>query len=139
MLTFIKYQALTLFWAVVILVLCNMPIETVSKGFVFFDGFDKIVHLGLFFVLTVLIFNGLIRQLTNYLFKFSTIITIGFVTSLFGGLIEVIQWQFFSYRSGDWWDLFADTIGIAMAIFSFLLMSNKNIFFTCSKLNYENT
>ncbi|TAH02030.1 MAG: VanZ family protein [Sphingobacteriales bacterium] len=116
-----------------------MPIDSVSKSFLFFEGFDKIVHLGLFFVLTVLIFNGLIRQSTNYLFKFSTIITIGLVTSLYGGLIELIQWQYFTYRSGDWWDLFADTIGIAMAIFAFLLMSNKNNFFTPSNLNYENT
>lgn len=139
MLKAIKFQAFTLCWAVIILVLCNMPTQGISSNFVYFEGFDKIVHLGLFFVLTVLIFNGLIRQSTNYQFKFSTIITIGFVTSLFGGLIEVIQWQYFTYRSGDWWDLFADTIGIAMAIFAFLLMGNKNNFFTRSNLNYENT
>lgn len=139
MLKTIKYQALTICWAVVILVLCNMPTQNITNDFSFFEGFDKIVHLGLFFVLTVLIFNGLIRQFNSYPIKIKTIILFGFGTVLFGGVTELIQLRFFTYRTGDWWDLFADTIGIAMAIFAFLFMNNKNYFFTRSNQTYENT
>ncbi len=137
MLKALKYQYLTIGWAAIILILCSLPSQNFDNTIPVFAGFDKIVHLGLFFVLTVLIFNGFIKQSNNYRFKISTVILIGIIAAVFGGIIELLQWGYFTYRSGDWWDLLADTIGIAMAIFAFLLLNNNYIFLS-SKIKYEN-
>lgn len=134
----IKYQALTLCWATGILILCSMPGQSFSKpSKLLFEGFDKIAHLGLFFVLTILIFNGFIKQFNNHYFKITTCVLVGIIAVVYGGVTELLQWQFFTSRGGDWWDLFADTIGVAMAIFA-LFMLNNNYTILTTKPNYEN-
>lgn len=125
MLQSIKYQVPTLVWAVIIMVLCNMPIKNVTKAVHFFEGFDKVVHLGLFFVLTVSLFNGRSRELKTYNYKILTLFKIVVLTFLMGGLIELLQWKFFIYRSGEWWDLFADMTGVGMAMFSYIATHKK--------------
>ena len=124
----IKYQVPSLIWSVIILVLCNMPMHNVSKSVRFFEGFDKMVHLGLFFVLTVFLLNGLSKGSGEYQFSIITLIKIIVSTFVFGGLIEILQWKFFNYRSAEWWDLFADMTGVSMAIFSYVIMHKKRDF-----------
>ena len=124
----IKYQVPSLIWSVIILVLCNMPMHNVSKSVRFFEGFDKTVHLGLFFVLTVFLLNGLSKWSGEYQFSITTLIKIIVSTFVFGGLIEILQWKFFNYRSAEWWDLFADMTGVSMAVFSYVLMHKKRDF-----------
>ena len=51
-----------------------------------------------------------------------TIAIITVITIAYGGLIEILQKYFFSWRSGEWNDLFADVIGILMAAFSIFIM-----------------
>jgi VanZ family protein len=40
---------------------------------------------------------------------------------LYGGLIEILQETIFTWRSGDWNDLFADSVGACMGIFSVVI------------------
>lgn len=124
----IKFQIPTLIWALVILALCNMPMQNVSKTVRFFEGFDKVVHLGLFFVLTLFIFDGRSQELKTYRYRISTLLKIAIITFVFGGFIELLQWKIFTYRSGDWWDLFADMTGVAMALFSYIILHKKRDF-----------
>lgn len=124
----IKYQVPALVWTVIILVLCNMPMQSVSKSVRFFEGFDKIAHLGFFFMLTVFIFNGRSRESRTYKYNILTLTKIVVFTFLLGGLIELMQWKLFSYRTGEWWDLFADMTGVGMAIFSYMFMHKRSDF-----------
>lgn len=118
----LKYQRLTLIWALFILVICCVSLGKASESHLFFKGFDKITHTGLFFVLTVFTFYGLIRkQVRLSLFMFSVVLIFMF---LFGGAIELLQWKVFTYRSAEWNDLFCDVLGSLMGIFSILVTTN---------------
>jgi VanZ family protein len=105
-----------------------MPMQSVSDEVHFFEGFDKVVHLGLFFVLTVFLLNGRSMKSKTYRYHISTLLKIVVFTFLFGGLIELLQWKYFTYRSAEWWDIFADMTGVCMAIFSYILLHKKHDF-----------
>ncbi len=118
----LKYQRLTLIWALFILVICCVSLGKAGESHLFFKGFDKLTHTGLFFVLTVFTFYGLIRkQVRLSLFMFSVVLIFMF---LFGGAIELLQWKVFTYRSAEWNDLFCDVLGSLMGIFSILVTTN---------------
>jgi len=117
----LKYQSLTLVWALFILVICCASLGKAGESHLFFKGFDKITHTGLFFVLTVLTFYGIIRKQGKISFSAAIFIAIILLMFLFGGLIEVLQWKIFTYRSAEWADLFCDILGSLMAIFSVLV------------------
>ena len=102
-----------------------MP-DTHSESGFFFVGFDKMVHLGFFFILTILLFYGKIKSQLTYDFSISTIFKIIFFTFIIGGSIELIQLKFFDYRSAEWWDLGADMLGVFMGVFSYILLHRKN-------------
>jgi VanZ family protein len=117
----LKYQYPAIIWAIIVLILCDMPMST-SGHMRFFEGFDKLVHTGFFFVLTVLLFYGKIKQQLSYTYRPLTIVKILIITVLLGGGIELSQLEFFTYRSAEWWDLFADMVGVGMGIFSYILL-----------------
>jgi VanZ family protein len=111
-----KYQKLTLGWALFVLILCCMKTGNVTSSPLFFPGFDKLVHCGMFFVFAVLVNYGLIRQKGNL--STLSIVTMFLVPVAFGGTIELLQQYLFNWRSGEWQDLFADSAGAGMATFS---------------------
>lgn len=123
----LKYQRWSVAWAVIILVLCNikLPESETSSGF-FFDGFDKLVHLGFFFVLTVLLFYGKIKYQHNYSFRSLTIFKVILITVIIGGGIELLQWKVFVYRSAEWWDFGCDLIGTLMGVFGYVALHLSN-------------
>lgn len=123
----LSQQRWAIFWALVVLVLCNikMPANENKAGF-FFTGFDKLVHLGFFYVLTVLLFYGKIKYQHNYSFRLLTIFKIIFITAFFGGAIELMQWKLFTYRSAEWWDFACDMIGALMGVFSYVVLHLSN-------------
>lgn len=121
-----KYR-LAIVWSVIILVLCNerLPQSSSGEGF-FFTGFDKLVHLGFFFILAVLLFFGkMAREKTDTL-SISTIVKFTAICAILGGGIELLQWQVFTYRSAEWWDFGCDMLGAFMAVFSYLLLHKTN-------------
>jgi VanZ family protein len=121
MINALKYQYLAVIWAILVLILCDIPISG-TKGIPVFEGFDKLVHTGFFFVLTVLLFFGKIRQQLSYNYRITTILKILFITAFLGGGIELLQWKVFTYRSAEWWDFFCDMVGVGMGIFSYILL-----------------
>ncbi|RZK40449.1 MAG: glycine cleavage system protein H [Pedobacter sp.] len=125
--TAIKYQRWAIVWAVVILLLCNMPMpeSTGSRGLLF-KGYDKLGHLGFFYVLTVLLFYGKITFQHNYSFRSLTIFKIILISAVLGGGIEILQWKVFTYRSAEWWDFGCDMIGTFMGVFSYVLLHREN-------------
>jgi VanZ family protein len=92
----------------------------VGESHLFFPGFDKMVHCGFFFMFVILANNGLIRQ--NKGISIPVIFLIAFLGVFFGALIEILQLYIFTWRDGNWADLFADTVGVGMATFSILVL-----------------
>jgi VanZ family protein len=121
----IKFQWPAIAWSILVLILCDIPPQDIPGTQRFFEGFDKMVHLGFFFVLTVLLFFGKIRQQNSYDYRIITILKILFIGLALGGGIELLQWKVFTYRSAEWWDFFSDMTGVGMGIFSYLLLHRK--------------
>ncbi|MBW4891097.1 VanZ family protein [Mucilaginibacter sp. HMF5004] len=113
-----KYQGLTLWWALFIFVLCSIKMGGVSESPMFFAGFDKLVHCGLFFVLTVMLCSGMLRNNGKHNLSIKQAFVSFILAEAFGGFIEILQKYMFTWRSGDWADLFADTVGVGMGMFS---------------------
>ena len=117
----LKYQAPTLIWGLFIFILCTIKLGGVGNSPMFFAGFDKLVHCGLFFVLTIFLGTGIARanalQKLTYIQLFLSLL----IPFLFGGLIELLQAYVFTWRSGEWGDLFADSVGTGMAVFGILI------------------
>lgn len=101
-----------------------MP-DSSGSGF-FFEGFDKMVHLGFFYVLTIFLFYGKIRHQHNYSFRSLTIFKVILIGAGLGGVIELLQWKIFTYRSAEWWDFGCDMLGVFMGVFSFVLLHKSN-------------
>jgi VanZ family protein len=118
---FFKYQWLTILWALFIFIMCTVNFGGVGKSHLFFPGFDKLAHCGFFFMLTVLSSNGYIRKNGSNNFWFIPAFTIALLAVLYGGIIELLQLWIFTWRSDEWNDLFADTIGASMGVFSILV------------------
>lgn len=125
---FIKYQRLALWWALLILILCGISFGSVGESPLFFPGFDKLVHCGLFFVLTVLISYGFIRQNGGQQFNFINGVGVGLAAVIYGGIIELLQLFVFTWRGPEWNDLFADSVGAGMAVFGAWLVLNASAY-----------
>jgi VanZ family protein len=129
----IKFQWLAITWAIIMLILCSLPSNDLPKAQHFFEGFDKMVHLGFFFVLTVFLFFGKIRKQNSFEYRFLTIVKIVLINVVLGGGIELLQWKVFTYRSAEWWDFFADMVGLGMGVFSYLLLHRREYSFKLIK------
>ena len=122
MTAFLKYQKLTLGWALFVLVMCNLKMGELGHSPRFFPGFDKLVHCGFFFMFTALTLQGIARQKGNL--TLISCVKVFVIAIAFGALIEILQLYIFTWRSGEWNDLFADTVGACLGIFGVLVTAN---------------
>ncbi len=86
--------------------------------------FDKIVHFLMYLTL------GFVFMFEYYIHHHKTISKISKILILpliYGGLMELLQLLITSYRSGDWWDMLANSCGIFTAFF-FVKALRNNIF-----------
>jgi len=124
-----KYYWPAILWALFVFIMCSVKLGEVSDSPLFFSGFDKLVHCGFFFVMIVFISAGYIRQQSLRSLSYKVLVLITVLAIAYGGIIELLQLYIFTWRSGEWNDLFADTIGALMASFS--------IFITVKALNHD--
>lgn len=122
----LRSQRWAILWTAVTLVLCNINLSGGDSAGFFFTGFDKLAHLGFFYVLTILLFYGKIKYQHNYSFRSLTIFKIILISAVIGGGIELLQWKVFTYRSAEWWDFACDMIGCLMGVFSYVLLHLSN-------------
>lgn len=122
----LRYQLWAVVWTIFILILCSIKMPASNETGFFFTGFDKLVHLGFFYVLTILLFYGKIVHQHNYSFRSFTILKIVLLTAFVGGGIEIMQLELFPYRSAEWWDFGCDMIGVMMAVFSYILLHKSD-------------
>ena len=97
----------------------------VGESHLFFPGFDKLVHCGLFAVLAIFYCTASIRRWNTHTTHIQTAIKSTIVLISFGALIEILQKYFFTWRTGSWDDLFADTVGAGIGIFGVLITVNS--------------
>ena len=93
-----KYSLLwrNIIWAGVIFFLCAIPSDSIPDPKLNIPHLDKVVHFGMFFIMSIFLCSELRYQTRLSLRKIY--------------LIEVLQFKYFN-RGGDWWDLFADVLG----------------------------
>lgn len=95
-------------WILIIFILCAMPGEDIPDPHLNIPHLDKVVHFGMFFIMSLLLSYPLERHSS---FSMKKIYTIAILVALgYGGLIEILQHYFFN-RGGDVWDLLADIAG----------------------------
>lgn len=91
---------------------CLLPSKDIPDvGFDFFIPADKIVHFLMYFGLSLVASFNYIYDKSGNIIILKLIIFAICIPILYGGLIEIIQDNYFQGRSGDWYDFLADTLG----------------------------
>jgi VanZ family protein len=123
---FWKYNWLVLVWALFIMALCGMPGKDIPH-FSWLEAlsFDKWVHAGIFFVLTILGIRGLKRQHTFQAIRNTSAWITVIWCILYGGVLELLQEVVFEDRSADLYDFIANTFGVVIAFFSYNLLARR--------------
>jgi len=119
----LRYQGLTILWALFVFMMCTIKLGKVENSPLFFPGFDKLVHCGFFLVFVVFYSYGIIRQHNYTSFPFTYALLIFALAIAYGGALELLQAYVFTWRDGGWDDLFADAVGAGMGLFSILIAS----------------
>lgn len=82
----------------------------------FFFEKDKVVHFIMYFGLALVASCNYIYLRKGRIIILKYIGLTLLVPILYGGLIEVIQAEYFVDRSGDWYDLVADILGVLASV-----------------------
>lgn len=113
-------------WAAIICVLLLLPSNNFENVPVpIFQGIDKIVHMGIFFVQATLLYWEAAIKSKRTAHKWVTVLKVIIFTGIFACLTELAQMYLTSTRSGDAWDIAADVIGVGMATFAFILLYKR--------------
>ena len=89
-----------------------------------FNLLDKWVHFVMYGTLSLCAWWDTYRQRPSHVFSFRELKLTTLYPTLFGGLMELVQrYCTFGLRSGDWIDVLANTIGVALGfIFGFFFV-----------------
>lgn len=113
-------------WGVIMLILLLLPPNDLpdAKKFELFAGIDKVVHMGIFFVLAILLYweSAMKSQWKGNMWITTAKVVVS--TVIFAFLTEEAQ-KHVSSRTADMYDIYADCIGIGMATFAFLLLYRR--------------
>lgn len=111
------YAALPLGWAAVVLVLTLTPAKEMPRTPDWeLLSFDTAAHAGVFVVLAGLSWFSTRRQRRWPWLARHAGLAVFIGSTLFGGLIEVLQYAMHMGRHGDWVDLLSDAIGSALTV-----------------------
>ena len=120
-----KLIFISLFWIALIFILCSIPGNSLPAE-PKIPYFDKLVHAGLYFFMTLFILPVLDLSRKGYIRKTSAIIVL-LITAAYGGFIEIAQEHWFVNRSGDIKDFLADIAGSILGIAFYFLLLKKLI------------
>ncbi len=112
--------------AILILYASITPANNLSKVNLFnIQHIDKMIHLVLYFVLSVTLYASLQRN--RYSKHSQNIVITLFITILYGILMESFQYMFTCDRSPEIFDALANTLGSILGISVFPLLRKYNI------------
>lgn len=79
-------------------------------------GWDKVAHACMYFGLSGVLWLEFLRAHRGHLLKmWHAWVGALICPILFGGVVELLQTYYTNYRSGDWFDLLANTVGVLLA------------------------
>lgn len=114
---FLRYHLPTLLWAIFIMVICAIPGNRIPKlSFLEWLKPDKIVHLLVFGLLSILLLRSFLNTGAIYPDEKKIAIIAIIICILYGALVEVLQYFVFINRSGDLRDALANTIGVFIGL-----------------------
>ncbi|TAL61311.1 MAG: VanZ family protein, partial [Bacteroidetes bacterium] len=102
-------------WASLILLLCLMPGKDLPSITLF--EFDKIVHFGIYMILSLLMYYGWKKQNAFLSLHEKTVLKILILTFAYGFAVEVIQELFTADRHFDILDALANSAGAVAGSF----------------------
>jgi VanZ family protein len=99
------------------MILCGIPGRDIPHiSFLEILSFDKWVHAGVFFVLTLLAVRGFrLQKNSNAFKKHAVLISLALCIS-YGGILEILQGTIFEDRSADIYDFIANSFGCILAV-----------------------
>ena len=119
----LKY--LVFFWTIVIIVVCSIPGKEIPQTpFINIPHFDKIVHAGLYFVLSLFSVRSF-KQLSLIVLRQHPYMSSVIYAILLGVFVEIIQHYYIPNRAGEVLDALANTVGSILAV-SILFFKEKN-------------
>lgn len=105
---------------------CLIPTDDIPNiGSNFPIPMDKIVHFSMFFGLSGASALYYVYDNKGYVKIKKLVIGAILLPVLYGGLIEVLQANFFPPRAGDWYDFLADSLGSIASLPPVLWFRNK--------------
>ena len=118
-----KLLIISILWGILIFVLSSIPGTSLPKS-PSIPHFDKVVHVGLYFILALSIMPVLTLSKKQIVIKLAPLITL-FIVALYGGIIEIAQENWFTNRSGDTYDFLSDIAGGIFGITFYYIIKNK--------------
>lgn len=113
-------------WAILMLTILLLPSRSFEVDSVkFYEGFDKMVHCGIFFILGILLYWESILKSKRGVNKWLSITKVVVSTVIFAFITEAAQQYLSPTRTADFWDIFADITGIGMATFAFMFFYKR--------------
>jgi VanZ family protein len=100
-------------WAIVITYLSVVPGDNLTLPP--FEYADKLAHSGVYYLLSMLIIAGISRQWDSGLRLGRAVFIAILISIVLGGVLELIQQNMLSTRSGDVLDFVANTLGSFLA------------------------
>jgi len=123
MILLFKHFKYSIIWIFLIVLLSLIPSPNFNNSsFLIFPHFDKIIHVSLYFILTVTLLAGLNKYKHQYsrilIYTISLVITI-----ILGGFLELVQGYMepITGRGFDVFDFFSNIAGSLLAIFLFII------------------
>lgn len=104
----------SLIWLITIAILSGYPGNKIPD--VPFINFDKLVHVGIYMILSVIICFAYIPSSKKPINVKIVIVCFGI---FYGGFMEFLQEYIFINRSGNWYDFFANAIGAILGVVLF--------------------
>ncbi len=124
---FFKYNWPGITWSLIILVLTGLPGNYFPQVRTFWEwlGPDKIIHLGIFGILTYLLLRGFQKQHQFQRLRSNYIIFAIGIGIVFGALTEVGQRYVFTGRSANIYDFLANAVGCLLGLVVYYILSRK--------------
>lgn len=114
----LKYSWVPIFISLIIFYLCCLiPTDDIPDVKInFFIPTDKLVHFTMYFGLSLASAVNYIYVKRGDIVIWKMLLGAFLLPIIYGGLIEIIQENYFPPRSGDWYDFLADLLGSLAAL-----------------------
>jgi VanZ family protein len=123
---FFRYNLFTIIWALLILFLVLMPGKSMPETDIWdMLSFDKLAHMFVFAILTLLMIIGFTKQYTYRTFRFSPVKYALIFSISYGIILESIQ-MLAPDRALEIYDYMANTIGSFTGYGLFYIIYRKN-------------